>query len=371
MENQRSIASLFCVILHERSGGEIRLKSVNYVKGVIVLFLAVWAMLLGTGIGHIYNLAHSIQRISPAQLPEAGNSNLSEEAQETMKGYWTLALFGLDSRDGSLGKGNQSDVVMICNINLDSGEIKLASVYRDTYLKIDRKGNYNKINQAYCNGGAAESVAALKENLDLKIDDYAAFNWKAVVDAVNLLGGIDLEVSQAEFRVINGFITETVESTGVPSRHLKKAGMNHLDGVQAVAYARLRKMDTDFKRTERQRKVVKLVMEKARHADFAVINHILVSVLPQISTSIGMDDVLPLARRMGRFHLGETSGFPFALEDVMLDGKDCVIPDTLEENVKMLHEYFFDEEGYDPSDQVKKISASIAARASRGDRRGN
>ena len=97
----------------------------------------------------------------------------------------------------------------------------------------------------------------------LNIDDYVSFSWKAVADAINLLGGIDVEISPEEFKVINGFITETVESTGVGSHHLKKAGVNHLDGVQAVAYARLRKMDTDFMRTKRQRLVAELVLSIA------------------------------------------------------------------------------------------------------------
>lgn len=95
-----------------------------------------------------------------------------------------------------------------------------------------------------------------------KIDDYAAFNWKAVAEAINVLGGIDLEITPAEFKYINGFITETVNSTGIGSTQLKQAGANHLDGVQAVAYSRLRLMDTDFQRTERQRKVIALALEK-------------------------------------------------------------------------------------------------------------
>uniref|UniRef100_UPI0032E4445B LCP family protein n=1 Tax=Lacrimispora sp. TaxID=2719234 RepID=UPI0032E4445B len=156
------------------------------------------------------------------------------------KGYWTIAIFGVDSRDGNLDKGALSDVEMLCNINKETGEIKLLSVYRDTYLKINSKGTYHKINEAYFKGGHKQAMEALNENLDLNIDDYATFNWKSVADAINILGGIDLEITDSEFAYINGFITETVNSTGVGSHQLKHAGMNHLDGVQAVAYARLR-----------------------------------------------------------------------------------------------------------------------------------
>ena len=107
-------------------------------------------------------------------------------------------------------------------------------------------------------------MKALERNLNLHIDDYATFNWKAVVDAINVLGGVDIEISDKEFAYINSFITETVNSTGVGSYQLEHSGMNHLDGVQAVAYARLRLMDTDFNRTERQRKVLGQAMEKAK-----------------------------------------------------------------------------------------------------------
>ncbi|WP_243008909.1 LCP family protein [Clostridium sp. AM58-1XD] len=204
-------------------------------------------------------------------------------------GYWTIAVFGVDSRDGNLGKGSLSDVEMICNIDKKTGEVKIVSVFRDTYLKISSKGEYHKINEAYFKGGPKQAVAALEENLDLSIDSYATFNWKAVVDAINILGGVDVEISDAEFAYINSFITETVNSTGVGSYQLKKAGMNHLDGVQAVAYARLRLMDTDFNRTARQRKIVELAMEKAKNADWATRNNVLVTVFPQIlRTSVSM-----------------------------------------------------------------------------------
>ncbi len=211
-------------------------------------------------------------------------------------GYWTVAVFGVDSRDGKLGKGALSDVEMLCSINRKTGEIRIVSVFRDSYLRIDQKEEYNKINQAYALGGHKQAVAALEDNLDLAIDDYATFNWKAVVDAINVLGGVDLEITDKEFDYINSFITETVESTGVGSYHLEHSGMNHLDGVQAVAYARLRLMDTDFNRTQRQRKVLGLAMEKAKAADSATLKALVAVVFPQVSTSIGMDDLLGMAK---------------------------------------------------------------------------
>lgn len=282
-------------------------------------------------------------------------------------GYWTVAIFGVDSRDGNLEKGALSDVEMLCVIDRKTGEMKLVSVYRDTYLQIDEEGTFHKINEAYFKGGHKQAVSALERNLDLKIDDYATFNWKAVADVINILGGIDIEITDSEFSYINGFITETVNSTGIGSYQLKSAGMNHLDGVQAVAYARLRLMDTDYNRTARQRKVISLAMEKAKQADFSVLNNILVTVLPQISTSVGFDDLLPLAKNFSKYHLGITDGFPFSRGEAKINKRSCVIPLTLESNVIQLHQLLYGVEDYKPSGTVKKISAKIAADSGLGE----
>lgn len=326
---------------------------------------AIWAVLIGTMLGYTWNILHAPQEIKQPEIYKVQNKNITIETQEKMEGYWTVAIFGVDSREGALEKETRSDMQMIMNVNLGTGEIRMVSVYRDTYLKINQKGGYDKINQAYFAGGPSQAIDALTENLDLTIDDYAAFSWKAVADAINILGGIDVDISHEEFKVINGFITETVETTGVGSHHLKAEGMNHLDGVQAVAYARLRKMDTDFKRTERQREVVDLALKKAKEADFTTLTKLVNAVLPQISTSVGVKDVLPLVKNIKNFHLTETEGFPTKLKDAMIGKKDCVIPVNLEENVKELHQFLFDEEDYEPSESVKEISRQIELKVKR------
>lgn len=280
--------------------------------------------------------------------------------RNTGEGYWTIVVFGVDSRDGNLEKGALSDVEMLCSINRKTGEIRLASVFRDSYLRIDSEGSYDKINEAYFLGGHTQAVDALRDNLDVPIDDYATFNWKAVVDAINVLGGVDIEITDKEFAYINSFITETVNATGVGSVQLDHSGLNHLDGVQAVAYARLRLMDTDFNRTERQRKVLGQVMEKAKAADFSTLKTLVGAVFPQISTSIGVDDLLSVAKDAKRYYIGQTSGFPFSHSEMKIGKKACVIPTTLESNVIQLHSFLYDDTQYTPSGTVSKISAHIA-----------
>lgn len=274
--------------------------------------------------------------------------------------YRTIAIFGLDSRDGTKEAGALSDVIMLATINKRSGEIKLCSVYRDTYAEINGNGKYHKMNEAYFLGGHEQAIAALERNLDIHIDDYVSFTWSAVAKGISALGGVDLELSDAEFYYINAFITETVQSTGIPSVHLEHAGENHLDGIQAVAYGRLRLMDTDFNRTARQRKVLSLAMDKAKKAGPVKMVSVATQVLPEISTSMSMADFTDLATQLGRLHLGETSGFPFARTTMKLRKMDVVIPATLESNVVSLHTFLYGEENYQPSSTVKNISAHIA-----------
>lgn len=343
----------------------VKLKARRKKKRKIWFILLEIAVLIGilcfAGYSYIGSRLDLMQRL-PWNPDEIKNVEISEEKQEQMSGYWTIAVFGVDSRNSSVGKGNNSDVNILCNIDQGTGEIRLVSVYRDSYLNISDKNTYNKINAAYMQGGPEHVVKALNRNLDIDIDDYATFNWKAVADAINILGGIDVEITKSEFYYINAFISETVKATGVASTQLKSAGMNHLDGVQAVAYGRLRLMDTDYARTERQRKVISLAFEKMKKADWATINNIVQTVFPQVATSIEINDLLKIGRNITRYHLTETTGFPSELREKKMGRKGaCVIPQTLESNVIELHHFLFGDEEYTPTETVRTISQKIVS----------
>lgn len=343
----------------------VKLKARRKKKRKIWFILLESVMLIGilcfVGYSYISSRLDLMQRL-PWNPDEIKNVEISEEKQEQMSGYWTIAVFGVDSRNSSVGKGNNSDVNILCNIDQGTGEIRLVSVYRDSYLNISDKNTYNKINAAYMQGGPEQVVKALNRNLDIDIDDYATFNWKAVADAINILGGIDVEITKSEFYYINAFISETVKATGVASTQLKSAGMNHLDGVQAVAYGRLRLMDTDYARTERQRKVISLAFEKMKKADWATINNIVQTVFPQVATSIEINDLLKIGRNITRYHLTETTGFPSELREKKMGRKGaCVIPQTLESNVIELHHFLFGDEEYTPTETVRTISQKIVS----------
>lgn len=134
-----------------------------------------------------------------------------------------------------------------------------------------------------------------------------------------------------------------------------------MDGVQAVAYGRIRYGDTDYARTERQRIVLQAAFDKVKTADWATVNNVIQTVMPQLATNIDMADLIPLARQLANFHIGDTKGFPMARGEANV-GKngDCVIPQTLVSNVSELHQFLFGTENYQPSSKVQSYSAHIS-----------
>ena len=296
------------------------------------------------------------------KLDAIENHNISLDKKKEMEGYWTIAVFGVDGRSSEVvGRGLNSDVIIIANINKDTGEIRMVSVFRDTYLNISDSNSFNKINQAYAVGGPEQALAALNKNLDLNIQNYVTFNWKAVADGINILGGVDdIPISKAELYYINAYITETVKATGVGSYQLKNTGEQHLDGIQAVAYGRLRYMDNDYARTERQRRIIKACFEKAKRANFSVLNNIMVVCFPQVATNIGFNDIIAMAQNIGDYNISETGGFPWQRGEAIIGKRgDMVIPATLESNVRYLHEFLFGDTDYTPSDAVLRYSQKI------------
>ena len=290
------------------------------------------------------------------------NEGLSSESQEIMAGYTTIALFGLDNRsNGNLSKGN-SDVIMIASINNDTHEVKLVSVYRDSYLDIGG-GVYKKCNSAYSKGGPEQAITMLNKNLDMDITDYVTVDFNAVVECVDLLGGVTIpEVSDDEAVLMRGYMDEINKLTKHNSQYLSSGGTNvEMDGVQACAYARIRyTAGDDYRRTERQRTVLTAMVQKAQKANLTTLNSLIDEVFGDIKTSFSNTDLIALAAKVFNYSLGETTGFPFEKNTTTLGNKgSVVVPCDLESNVKQLHVFLYDDNEYEPTDTVKNNSAQI------------
>lgn len=295
---------------------------------------------------------------------EAGiNDDLSSETAFAMEGYTNIALFGLDNRgSGDYDTGN-SDAILIASINNENKEVRLVSVYRDTYLSIG-DGKYYKCNSAYERGGAKQAVQMLNSNLDLDIKDYVSVDWGALVETIDDLGGIDIEVTDEEVDKINEYTVEIVMMTGKDTTPLTESGLVHLDGTQATSYARIRKLaGDDYMRTARQRIVLQAMLEKAQKADIGTLNKVCNDVVDDISTTLTLKQMLILAKDVGSYKLVETTGFPFELTTASLDSGDTVVPVELENNVTELHQWLFNDADYSPSQTVQSISANIVKKS--------
>lgn len=292
---------------------------------------------------------------------EAGiNSDLDENTILSLEGYTNIALFGLDNRSSNNYDTGNSDVIMIASINNETKDIKLVSVYRDTYLSIGN-GSYHKSNAAYAHGGAKQAVQMLNSNLDLDIKEYVCVDWAAMVKVIDDLGGLDLEITEGEMNQINKYKHDIDKVTGKSTPSVTQYGLVHLDGTQATTYARIRKLaGDDFKRASRQRIVLQAIMEKAKKADFATLTNICNSVIDDISTSLSITQILALAKDVGSYSIKSTTGFPFELTTENISGSgDTVIPADLATNVKELHKYMFDDDTYVLSSTVQTISDAI------------
>ena len=287
------------------------------------------------------------------------NSSIPEDEWNRMKKYTTVAFFGVDSRTGALESGANSDTIMVCSIDNETKKVQLASVYRDTYLDTT-DGEYRKCTEVYSIGGAQQSVSMLNKNLDLNITDYVTVNFQALVELVDLFGGVDINLSEGEVVWLNGYLVEEREVLGKECEDVPGPGLQHLNGMQALAYSRIRYIGLDYERTERQRTILEQVMKKAQNSDLLMLNDIIDTVLPMVSTSLSVTEILKLVSGTGTYTMNETVGFPFEKTTMTVNGSDCVIPINLAENVSQLHSYLYGSEGYTPSDVVQEISDQIS-----------
>lgn len=300
-----------------------------------------------------------------SQVTVQENQNLSAETTQKLEKFTNIALFGVDSRTGILGKGSRSDTIIIASINNETKEVKLCSIYRDTYLNLTN-GNYNKANSAYAFGGPDQAINMLNLNLDLNISKYVSVDFTAIANAVDALGGIEMEVNEAEYEHLNNYTVETSEVVGRTTTKLPGPGTYNLDGIQAVSYCRIRyTKGDDFKRAERQRtviaKIVEKAKEKAQSGDLATINKIITDMFPQVATNLKVDDVLSMTKDLLSYNIVDSSGFPFDKTTGTFGSKgSCVVAADLISNVGQLHTFLFgSDENYTVSDKVKEISAKI------------
>ena len=348
----------------------------GHVGRKILFGVEIIVLLLLVGILFVYTQIN--KRMDNLNLDEGEDLNVqineSVAGSEVLSGYTNIALFGVDKRTGDEGLYGNSDTAIIASINNDTKEVRLVSLYRDTYLRVDEdsegNGIYNKCNSAYLRGGPEQAINMLNTNLDLDIENYVSVDFSAMATVVDCLGGLDIPLTYQEIIHTNNHCVETSEQTGIdytpieipdpkPEDETAIVDTYHLNGVQVTAYCRIRQtLSGDMGRTERQRLVLKLLTEKAKSAGLGTLNDILDQVFPLIQTNFSKSELIRLGMNIFNYSMGENTGFPVdyvmgADLTVPATGLDCVIPTTLETNIKYPHEFLFSDEDYQTSDIVK------------------
>lgn len=290
--------------------------------------------------------------------------------QETVNGYWNILLVGVDARDqANLGgrNGVQSDVMLICSINVKTKEVKLVSIYRDTLLKMYSRNEFDLANSEFAKGSDTDMISMINMNLDLQIQDVVIVNWAALIRVIDAIGGVYLDISQEEIDkgYITGYITEIEEATGIWQPQITQGGYQLCNGVYAVAYCRNRyTTGMDMGRTSRQREVIEKMLEQAKVASPSALLTAVRYACPNINTTLTNDELFALASDVNSYTIVDTQGFPYTYDLTLgtlgvFGVKDSLVCTDLAGDVKKLHTYLFGDDGYEPSQTVRDISYTI------------
>ena len=339
----------------------------------VLFILEIIVLLLFIGGLYVYGqISAKLDKIDIQETDLQEQDIVTNDQAPQMTGYTTYALFGLDhrSRNEKLNTEN-SDTIIVASINNDTKAVKLVSVYRDTLLNV-KDDTYSKANAAYALGGPAQAVNMLNTNLDLNITDYVSIDFDALVTVVDCLGGLDIPLSYAEIVHMNNYCVETAEETGKsytpvelpepkPEDQEAIVGTYHLNGVQATSYCRIRyTASLDMGRTERQRRVIQMIVDKAKKAGLSIIFDIMDQVFPMVKTSVSKTEILKLIPAMIGYCIDETTGFPQDYKFATVKGS-VIVPTTLDSNVLKLHQFLYGNTNYTPTQDVLNKSAQIAA----------
>ena len=353
----------------------------------IIFGIEITVLLILSGILFVYAwINRSMDKMNQDTLDSSQIQINSEVKANTdlsqMSGTQVIALVGVDARgvEGSeLAESMNSDTIILCCIDHDKQEIRMVSIMRDTWMNMakytDEYYEFDKANSAYNRGGPESMLSMLNTNLDFALTDYVTVNFKALADAIDVLGGLDIEMTNAECVHANNYNREVSEAQGVEYEAIPYdedlgddySEVRHVSGALATSYARIRYGGgDDAKRTSRQRIVINLMVQKLKQNP-TKIPEILDKVMGNVSTSLTKNEILELGMHAVTYTMGTSYAYPFQLcygENVVNAlGEDVVIPVMLEFNVRELHEYLYPGLSYEPSAAVTEYSDYIARKS--------
>lgn len=232
-----------------------------------------------------------IEKKPPVKKANYGSDNKGGRITKKGSGITNIALFGIDEGRQKY-EAVHSDGIMILTIDRVHNKIKLSSFIRDTYVNIDGHGRA-RINAAYMFGGPELAIKTINKNFNMNIRDYYTVNFSGLADIIDSVGGIELNVKEKEIAEINKYTREIAKIKKQRATPITKSGVQRLNGKQAVAYARIRKVGNgDFDRTERQREVFKALVGKIQKQGPASYPQLISKILPYVETSMSKGEIL-------------------------------------------------------------------------------
>ncbi|WP_270646653.1 LCP family protein [Paeniclostridium hominis] len=267
-----------------------------------------------------------------------------EAKQEALKNEksMNIALFGLDRR--SKEEKSRADSIMVANINFETKTINLVSLLRDTLVDIKGHGR-DKLNHSYAYGGAELSMKTINSNFDLDINKYVSVDFFSLAKVIDIIGGVDIDLKDYEANQINQNLNEinNIEKLPAGTDYIQGSGLKTLNGRQAVAYCRIRKVGNgDYERTQRQRNVLKAILAKYEKLDSGKRFEVSMEMMSQVTTNIPINDIKELQSKILNdkdFTINQHM-IPFegSFETKIID-KKWVIDANMPENIKQIHEY--------------------------------
>ena len=232
-----------------------------------------------------------------AALEEKIRKNMEENQIPVLSdnNVFNVLLIGSDSRES--GGSGRSDAMILVSVNKKTKKIIVTSILRDIYVGIPGKEENNRINTAYAYGRSKLLLQTVEQNFKIHVEEYASIDFFAFIDMVDAVGGITLDVTEAEIPVINDYISEINKLTGQAKTkdHLKEPGTLLLSGKQTLGYVRNRYVgNSDFERTARQRRVLEQVFEKVKKLNLLELQNLMNLILPQITTNLTEKEIFSL-----------------------------------------------------------------------------
>lgn len=266
---------------------------------------------------------------SRADLPSSEVSHIALQDSSQVK---NILVLGLDDEGGN---GSRSDTMMIISIDGRTNTLRMCSILRDNWVEVPDIG-MRKINAAYAHGGALLAVRTVESNFRINIDGYVSIDIDSLIDVIDLIGGVDIEITEEEAKYLN------IHSQ---SALMAYEGKQHMDGKLAVCYARIRKLDSDFGRTGRQRTLINAIMTKCRN-DFSVpeLMRLAGALAPYITTDMSASQLATLALNAAPTLINETQQLTIPAEGAFeygYAGDQSVIFLDLEKNVDILHQFLY------------------------------